>query len=132
MSDPIKIIIVDDHKLYRGALRVWINSKSHLQVIGEASGPVEALKKIVELQPDIVLLDFDIQNQSGIMILQKIRELNPKIKVLMVTGCEDPEDLKKTIAAGAMGFIHKSLSPYQLCSAIDMVYAGTLYIDPTF
>lgn len=131
-NDPIRIFVVDDHKIFRLALRAWIATKPSLTIIGEASNGDEAVQKVLSLQPDIVLLDFEIQNDRGLEVLRRIKQKNAEIDILILTSSEMRESMQAAIDAGAQGYLHKALSTQELYAAIMLVCSGKIYIDSSF
>lgn len=132
MDDLIRILVVDNYKIFRMALRAWIGTKPNLQMVGEASDGDEAVQKVISLQPDIVLLDLKMQNNGGLEILRKIKQNDARVGVLILTGSEKSESVKEAVKAGAQGYLHKALSTQELYAAIMLVYHGGVYIDSSF
>lgn len=127
----IKVLIVDDHSLVRQGLEQLIELEEDISVIGLAGDGEEAIAKVNELKPDIVLLDINMPNMNGIQILRRLKDMDNTIKVIMLTFYEDREYLLETINLGANGYILKDAESECLIKAIKDVFKGESYIYPT-
>jgi len=127
----IRVLIVDDHTLVRDGIRALLMLAADIEVIGEASNGMEAMEKIKELLPDVVLLDLAMPIMNGLDTTRKIRKEFPKTKVLALTQYDDSEYVIPVIEAGARGFITKSSAFSELASAIQAVYRGDSYLSPS-
>lgn len=125
----IKIMIVDDHTLMRAGLKLLLANQADIQVIGEAENGEAALLLIETAKPDIVLLDVSMEGMNGLECLKKIVELNPAIKVILLTMHEDITYLRQGFSAGAMGYVLKKAADAVLYHAIRTVFAGEVYIQ---
>jgi DNA-binding NarL/FixJ family response regulator len=105
---PIRLLIVDNHTLFRQGLVSLLQSEPGLQVIGEAAGGEEALKLAQELQPDVVLMDVKMPGMDGVEATRRLLEVMPHTRVLMLTVSEEEENLFAAIQAGARGYILKN------------------------
>jgi len=119
----IKVLIVDDHTLVRDGI-------SDIEVVGEAANGREALDKIAELSPDVVLMDLAMPLMGGLEATRRIRREFPEVKVLALTQYDDSEYVIPVISAGARGFITKMAAFSELASAIQAVYRGDSYLSP--
>lgn len=131
MSNPIKIIISDDHSMIREGLKQLLELEGDIQVIGEASNGLECIKLINELHPDVVLLDINMPNMNGLQVLEKLRSANSKQKVLILTIHNEVEYLMKAIDIGVNGYVLKDADSAILKKAIITVNHGDEYIDTT-
>jgi two-component system, NarL family, response regulator NreC len=131
MKSKILIIIADDHVLVRDGLRLVIEAEPDLEVMGEASSAAEAVQRVAEGRPDVLLLDITMPGGGGIGALDEIRRASPSTRVLMLTMHEDPEYLRVALLAGAAGFILKNAAGNELLAAIRTVQQGRTYVDPT-
>lgn len=126
----IKILIADDHSLVREGLTKILELEKDFEVVGQASNGLETLKKIRELNPDILLLDINMPIMGGLATLRKINEEEIKIKTVMLTIHESREYLIETVELGALGYILKDSDSQILSKAIRDAFAGDLYIQP--
>jgi len=127
----IKILIVDDHTLVRDGIRSLLALIADVEVIGEASNGREALKKVRELLPDVVLMDLSMPIMGGLEATRRIRKEFPKIKVLALTQYDDNDYVIPVIEAGACGFVTKMVAFTELATAIQSVYNGESYLSPS-
>ncbi|HEY7161174.1 MAG TPA: response regulator transcription factor [Acidobacteriota bacterium] len=125
----IRILIVDDHTLFRSGLRLLIGERSDMEVVGEASDGDEALIMTKTCSPDVVLMDISMPGTGGIQATEKIRENFQNTKVVILTMHEDPVYVRSALAAGATGYIVKKAADSELISAIRAVYRGRTFID---
>ncbi len=126
----IKVLIVDDHTLVRDGIRALLALSSDIDVVGEAANGREALEKIAELTPDVVLMDLAMPLMGGLEATRRIRREFPEVKVLALTQYDDSEYVLPVISAGARGFITKMAAFSELASAIQAVYRGDSYLSP--
>ncbi len=127
---PIRLLIVDNHTLFRQGLVSLLQSEPGLQVIGEAAGGEEALKLAQELQPDVVLMDVKMPGMDGVEATRRLLEVMPHARVLMLTVSEEEENLFAAIQAGARGYILKNADADELLQAIERVHAGEAMLSP--
>lgn len=128
-SKTVRIVLVDDHTVVRAGLRMLIESRPGLQVVGEAATTNEALTVAREAQPDIILLDLDLGGDSGLDILPELFTTAKQSRVLMLTGVRDPEEHHRAVRLGAMGVVLKEKAADDLLKAIEKVYAGEVWLD---
>lgn len=127
----IKLLIVDDHVVVRSGLMMLLNGKHTIEVIGEASEGDEAIKKALELRPDVVLMDLSMPHgKDGLTATQELHELAPEISILILTMHDDEEYLFRAIHAGASGYILKNAPHEELLAAISSVASGNAYLNP--
>ena len=126
----LKVLIVDDHALFRRGLQMVLRQEADIEVVGEASDGVEAVARALELDPDVVLMDVRMPKRSGIEATREIRELVPRAKVLMLTISDDETDLYESIRAGAAGYLLKEISIDEVADAVRSVWAGHSRISP--
>jgi two-component system response regulator NreC len=127
----INILIADDHSLIRAGLRALLQGVSDLNVVGEAENGYNALSRIAELKPDIVLMDISLPGLSGIEVTRQVRGISPGTRVLILTVHEDEGMLRESIRAGAHGYILKQAADAELIQAVRVVSQGHMYIYPT-
>ncbi len=126
----IRVLIVDDHTLVRDGIRALLALSSDIEVVDEAANGREALDKIAELRPDVVLMDLAMPLMGGLEATRRIRREFPEVKVLALTQYDDSEYVIPVISAGARGFITKMAAFSELASAIQAVYRGDSYLSP--
>ena len=124
MTAPIRILVVDDHTLFRRGLTALLSRDAGLQVAGDAADAGEALRRAAELQPDVILLDNHLPGVNGVDALASLREAAPQAKVLMLTVSEDEQDLAAALRAGASGYLLKTIEGDALAAAIRRVAKG--------
>lgn len=125
----IRVLIVDDHKLVRVAVKNILNQASGIEVIGEAKNGDEALQLAREFKPDIVLLDIGMPGMSGIEATRRLAQVKD-VKVILLTSYMDDLFTGKLMANGARGYLTKAARPEELINAIFSVQAGERYITP--
>lgn len=129
VQNPIQIVIVDDHAVVRAGLRMLIEANSKLKVVGEAGNCKEALSSVAELQPDIILLDVDLNKDDGLELIPELLASSTKSRVLVLTGMRDPEIHHRSVRLGACGLVMKEMASDVLLKAIVKVHAGEFWFD---
>jgi two-component system, NarL family, nitrate/nitrite response regulator NarL len=129
MRSRIKILLVDDHPVVRKGISSCLAQHGHLVVAGEAADGTEAVTKARELLPDIILLDIDLPQMSGLAVAEVLRKEMPNIKVLILSMHQRPEYLPRILKAGARGYVLKDAPPEELVKAIETVTAGECYFS---
>lgn len=119
----IKILVVDDHALFRAGLIGLLEDMNEFDIVGEASNGREAVESIPELRPDVVLLDINMPGMSGVEVVEQIRK-KFDCRILMLTISKNEEDLFSAINAGADGYLLKNAEPEDLLKAIKQVHEG--------
>jgi len=123
-SSSIRVLVVDDHNLFRRGLIALLSRSPGLDIVGEAADAGQALRRAKELQPDLILLDVDMPGVRGIDALPALREAATKARILMLTVSEDEHDLTTALRAGAAGYLLKSIDGDDLAAAIARVMRG--------
>jgi DNA-binding NarL/FixJ family response regulator len=129
--DQLRVLIVDDHALFRRGLEIVLEPEPDIVVVGEASDGQEATAKALELMPDVVLMDVRMPRRSGIEAAREIRDTLPHVRILMLTVSEEEADLYDAIKAGASGYLLKEISAEEIAQAIRSVVAGQSRISPS-
>ena len=129
-SETIKVFIADDHVLVREGLRLIIETQSDMEVVGEASDGQEAWTRIVELRPDVALLDVSMPLLNGAQTTERLRFNCPEIKVLAVSAYGDEAHIRQLLASGASGYVLKKAASQELANAIRVVASGGVHLDP--
>jgi len=130
MSEPIRILIVDDHPLFREGVAASLSREADCQVVGQASTGEEAFDLAGELLPDVLLMDISMPGEGGIAAAGRIAAAFPIIRMMMLTVSEDEDDLMNALRSGARGYVLKGISAHQLAGAIRLVADGGVYISP--
>lgn len=126
----IKVMLADDHVLMREGIRQLLEFDGSIEVIGEANDGIECLKKLPEINPQVLLLDINMPKKNGIEVLKEIREKNINVKVLVLTVHDEIEYLLEAIDIGVDGYIMKDSESTELKKAIDTIIDGETYIQP--
>ncbi len=126
----IKVIIADDHAIVRAGLRTLITSEKDLELIGEATGGLEAIEKVDQLSPDVLVLDISMPDKDGIEVIRTLKMGEKACAILVLTVHEDDALLREAVRLGAAGYILKHAAESELISAIRSVFRGELYIHP--
>jgi two-component system nitrate/nitrite response regulator NarL len=124
---PVKVLLVDDHAVVRDGIRARLESNAGFQVVGEAVNGREALQKVEELDPDVVLMDISMPVMNGMDAAMQLREKFPDTKVIILTMHEHKEYIQGVIRCGAQGYIVKDVSAQEMISAIKTVMGGETY-----
>ena len=130
MNMPIRLLVVDDHTLFRRGLIALLSQHAALQIAGEAGDAGEAQRRAAELQPDVILLDNHLPGVRGVDALPGLREAAPAARVLMLTVSEDGDDLAAALKAGAQGYLLKTIDGDALLAAIERCAQGHSVISP--
>jgi two-component system NarL family response regulator len=130
-ADKLRVLIVDDHALFRRGLQMVLEDEPDVEVAGEAADGHEAVLKAQELMPDVVLMDVRMPGQSGIQATREIRDLLPHTQILMLTVSDEEADLYEAIKAGASGYLLKEIPTDEVPEAIRAVVAGQSRISPS-
>lgn len=130
MNQPIRILIVDDHTLFRSGIKALLQRQEDFEVVGEAGDGLEGLKRAKSLQPDVVLLDLHMPGIGGREAVKLLSEEVPACNVLLLTVSEDAEDLIETIRAGARGYLLKNIETDFLLNAIRCAARGESVVSP--
>jgi two-component system nitrate/nitrite response regulator NarL len=127
---PVRLLVVDDHTLFRRGLVALLGQDAELQVAGEAADAAEAVRKAQALQPDVVLLDNHLPGATGIQAIPELKEAAPRAKIVLLTVSEDEQDLHLALRSGANAYLLKTVEGDVLTAAIHRVMAGEPVISP--
>lgn len=122
--EKTKVLVADDHELVREGICKLLDLFDNIEIVGEAGDGLEAVSKVREHFPDLVLLDLNMPRMNGINAIRKIKEISPEVKVIILTIHDDEEYIYKVTSAGAEGFIQKDITSEELQDAINRVLAG--------
>jgi DNA-binding NarL/FixJ family response regulator len=128
--DPIRLLIADDHPLFRDGLRALLESVPDIQVIGEVATGNEAFTQACALQPDVILMDIKMPGFNGIEATRRILQTSPHIRILILTMFEDDESVFAAVRAGARGYLLKGASQEETLRAIHAVASGEAIFGP--
>jgi len=130
MAEPIRVFIANDHAVVRAGIANILGAESDINIVGEASNGSEAIKKAVELNPDIILMDIFMPGCSGLEAMVAIREKLPEVKVLILTISERDEDLFQALKFGAQGYLLKSATITEVVDAVRRTATGEVMLSP--
>ncbi len=131
MSDPIRILLVDDQRLMREGLRILLELEPDLEIAGEAQDGQAGLEAYEQLQPDVVLMDVRMPGMDGVEATWRLRERWPEARVIILTTFDDDEYVFEGLRAGALGYLLKDVSGHDLAEAVRTVAAGGALIEPS-
>lgn len=130
-GDAVRVLVVDDHALFRRGLDVVLADEPDIEIVGEAADGAEAVEQASLLAPDIVLMDVRMPRRSGIDACTAIKTAVPTAKIIMLTISDEEADLYEAIKAGAMGYLLKEISVQEVADAIRAVQGGQSLISPS-
>ena len=125
------MLLADPHALFRRGVRLVLEDEADIEVVGESADGLDAVDQIVELVPDLVLMDVRMPGVSGIEATRRVRTLRPSVKVAILTVSESDEDLFAAVRAGATGYLLKEVSIEELAEAVRAVARGHSLISPS-
>lgn len=128
---PIRIVIADDHALLRQGIKNVLSLEPDFDVIGEAADGAEAIYKVDNLKPDILLLDVNMPRLNGLEVTKQLKQASAPVKVIILTMHDDESYVLEVIKSGAVGYLLKDIEPGMLVKAIRIVFAGQSFIYPT-
>ncbi|HET9200548.1 MAG TPA: response regulator transcription factor [Dehalococcoidia bacterium] len=130
MTDKISIFIADDHGIVRQGLRDYIALQDDMEVVGDAANGEQAVIRIQDHTPDVVLMDLVMPGMDGIEATRRVREMSPATRVIILTSFAEEEQVFEAIKAGASGYLMKDVKPEELAKAIRGVQAGEPMLHP--
>lgn len=130
-DDAIRVLIVDDHALFRRGLQMVLEGESDIDVVGEAADGHEAVELAERTTPDVVLMDVRMPRRSGIEATRAIKDTLPSARILMLTISDEEADLYEAIKAGASGYLLKEISIDEVAAAVRAVHKGQSLISPS-
>ena len=129
-SNPIRVMIVDDHPIVRGGLKTLVAAYDDMEWAGEAANGREALRRCREIQVDVILMDMVMPGMDGPTTIQKILEKQPNVKIVALTSFPDTDLVQQALAAGATSYLLKDADPDALADAVRIAYAGQPTLAP--
>ena len=130
MTEKIRVLVADDHALFRRALAAVFADEKDVELIGEASDGEEAIRMASELVPDVVLMDVRMPKVLGIDAARQIKAEQPSTKIVMLTVSDEEEDLFEAIKAGASGYLLKEVDPSEIAEALRQIHEGHSLLSP--
>jgi NarL family two-component system response regulator LiaR len=127
----LKLLLVDDHIVFREGIGALLNMEDDMQVVGEASRGEEALRLAAELQPDVILLDIAMPDMDGVEICQRLKRSLPNAAVLVLSAFDTEEAVTAALTAGASGYVVKTISHQRLVEGIRAIARGEMLLSPT-
>ena len=124
----VRIVLADDHQMFRDAVRRLLDAEPDLVVVGEAGDGEEAVALTLQYEPDILLLDVAMPHGNGMQVLQQIAAASKATRIIMVTGAVEEYELRQALRLGARGFVLKESGAVQLLESIRVVHAGEYFV----
>ena len=128
--NPVKVLVVDDHALFRRGITAVLATNKNLEVVGEASDGLEAIKKAEAIVPDIIVMDLNMPHCSGLEATQALQTKMPQVNILVLTVSDSEADLFAAVKFGAKGYILKNTEPEELIQAILHITQGGVIVSP--
>jgi two-component system, NarL family, response regulator LiaR len=130
MTDPISIIIVDDHEVVRNGVRAYLNTLPEFKVVGEGASGEEAIPLVAEFIPDVVLMDLIMPGMDGVQTTREIKKISPRTQVVVLTSYHDDIHIFPALKAGAISYILKDMKMDKLVDAIRRAVSGEVTLHP--
>jgi len=130
MTDAIGLLIVDDHPVVRDGLVAILSTQPDFQIVGEAASGEIALTLFDQLQPDVILLDLEMPGMDGVMVIKRLRQIQPGVKIVVFTAFDTDERILSALQAGAKGYLLKGAPRSELFKAIRVVHQGGSLLQP--
>jgi len=127
--DKIKVMLVDDHTVLRTGLKVLINRQADMEVVGEAGTGREMLQVAPKVHPEVVVLDLSMPGGPSLPLIQQLQVQNSNLQVMILSMNDDPAYVRAALAAGAKGYVVKTIGEADLLAAIRMVHRGRVFVD---
>jgi two-component system nitrate/nitrite response regulator NarL len=129
MSNTIRVVLADDHVFVRDGIKSLLENEANIEVVGEATDGLEALKIVESCKPDLLILDIRMPNMTGIEVVEKLRSQNNLVKIVMLSMHESEEYVLKSIKAGADGYLLKGSSKEEFLKALHTISNGGKYFS---
>jgi DNA-binding NarL/FixJ family response regulator len=130
-GESIRVLVADDHALYRRGLEMVLGAEDGIEIVGEAGDGAEAIRRVEELLPDVVLTDIRMPRRSGIEACTAIKDVVPSTKIVILTISDDETDLYEAVRAGANGYLLKDVPGEEIAAGIRAVAGGQSLISPS-
>lgn len=132
MMKKIRLLLADDHAVLRAGLRMLLDAQPDMEVVGEAADGEETVERVLELKPDVVLMDIAMGGMNGITATREIERRLPQTRILVLTMHDDEEYLRQMLEAGASGYVLKRAADTELIAAIRAVQRDEIFLYPAF
>jgi two-component system, NarL family, response regulator NreC len=129
-SDPITLVVADDHQVVRAGLRLLLESEPRFAVGAEAGSVAEAIAAVERLRPQVLVLDLNLGGESSLDAIPSLRQRAPETQIVMLTMQDDPEFARAALRAGALGYVLKDAADAELVAAVSMASEGRSYVNP--
>lgn len=129
--NPIRVLLVDDQRLFRDGLSTLLSVRPEIEVIGEAANGLEALERVARLKPQVVLMDLKMPILNGVEAIRRLRGAHPEVRTVALTTFDDDEDIFEALRAGALGYLLKDVSADTLVEAVHAAARGESYLQPS-
>lgn len=126
----IRILVVDDHPVVRRGLVSCLAEHSRLEVAGEASDGEEAVRKAIELRPDLMLVDINMPRMDGLQVTEALQRAAPRVRVVILSIHNKPEYVQRVMKAGARGYVLKDTAPEELIRILELIHSGEVFFSP--
>lgn len=126
----IRLLLVDDFPLVRSGIAAALRDDAGIDVVGQACTAADAIPLALQHEPDVVLLDLELPDESGLVVIARMADQVPRARVIVITASENVELLSSAIAAGAVGYLTKRATPGDLCDAVRTIHDGGVVVDP--
>jgi len=130
VSEPITLIVVDDHAVVREGVRAFLDTQEDVAVVGTAASGAEALQLTAELAPDVALLDLVMPEMDGVETTRRLKQISPRTRVIVLTSYDQDEHIFPAIRAGALSYLLKEVSPQDLVDAVRKAARGEAVLHP--
>jgi two-component system NarL family response regulator len=130
-GEPIRVLIADDHELFRRGLRMVLEAEGDISVVDQAADGEAAVAKVGELAPDVVLMDLRMPRMDGLEATRRIREAFPMTRIIVLTVSDEDDDLFDAVKAGANGYLLKEVSIEEVADSVRAVMAGHCLLSPS-
>ncbi len=131
MAERIRVLLVDDHAVVRQGLRSFLELQPDIEVVGEAAGARDGVELAARLSPDVVLMDLLMPDEDGVDAIRALRDVAPRVRVLVLTSYLDDTHVFAAVQAGAAGYLLKDVQPDALTDGIRQVSQGLAVLHPT-
>jgi NarL family two-component system response regulator LiaR len=130
MTDPISVLLVDDHSMVRIGLKAYFSTLPDIQVVAEAGSGEEAVQLATQYAPDVVLMDLLMPGMDGVEATRQVKKVSPRTQVIVLTSYHEDEHIFPAIRAGALSYVLKDIDPDDLADAIRRAHAGEAVLNP--